>query len=78
MTMRLWRWDNDEMHIVSDQGDHLAIEEFIMYVNGLETEADRRSTAPPDAAEHGASFIEFKCHKCGVIIDAVLTQMPRR
>ena len=31
-----------------------------------------------DAAEHHTSFIELKCHNCGAIIDATLTQMPRK
>lgn len=37
----------------------------------------RPTTAAPDASERSTSFIELKCHKCGAIIDAALTQMPR-
>lgn len=34
------------------------------------------SSLTTDAAEHHTSFIELKCHNCGMIIDAALTQMP--
>lgn len=35
------------------------------------------TTATPDVAKSSTSFIELKCHKCGAILDATLTQMPR-
>ena len=48
MIVRFWHWDDDEMAIVSDQGDYLSIEEFIAYTNGLERGVGYRSSATLD------------------------------
>lgn len=34
---------------------------------------EKPTPSPP--AKRGASFIELKCHRCGALIDAVLTQI---
>ena len=74
MTIQLWHWDNNEKAIVSDQGDHLAIEDFIMYVNGLEREAAnaKDNTAPtacPDCDDE--MDIMWVCPYCGTVADVL-------
>lgn len=40
--------------------------------------AERPEKPPPaPPAKRGTSSIELKCQRCGAVIDAVLTQMPR-
>ncbi len=42
--MTRWRYDQETHLIISNYQDYLSLEEFIMYVNGLERELARRTT----------------------------------